>query len=157
GVGGNGRRQHAPPPGVTASFPAVRIIRCQKLRPHMRTHCGVRAAHRTDNPMSPSTPHRRFAAAILGTAAMFAACTEAEPLGVEGRELSTDAVIATSVVPDLGQCSNLQAPAGTRLVSQTYARGVQIYRWDGAAWVFVAPSARLSADAQGKSKVGAHY
>src|SRR5690606_4384131 len=73
------------------------------------------------------------------------------------RELSTDAVIATSVVPDLGQCSNLQAPAGTRLVSQTYARGVQIYRWDGAAWVFVAPSARLSADAQGKSKVGAHY
>jgi len=38
-----------------------------------------------------------------------------------------------------------------------YALGVQIYRWNGASWVFVAPAARLFADAEYHGEVGIHY
>ena len=58
---------------------------------------------------------------------------------------------------DLGSCTDLAAPAGSKLVFHVYATGVQIYRWNGTAWAFVAPDATLSADAGGRSKVGIHY
>ena len=58
---------------------------------------------------------------------------------------------------DLGTCTNLQAPAGSKLAVHLYATGVQIYSWSGTSWVFVAPSAVLSADAGGHSTVGTHY
>ena len=35
--------------------------------------------------------------------------------------------------------------------------GVQIYRWDGAAWVFVAPSATLYEGPESQGPVGTHY
>lgn len=57
----------------------------------------------------------------------------------------------------LGACDNLQPPSGSKLVAHYYATGVQIYRWSGTAWTFVAPEAVLSADAGGRSKVGTHY
>ena len=70
-------------------------------------------------------------------------------------------LVATSTTfsrqPDLGTCTNLRAPAGSKLAYHTYAKGVQIYRWSGTAWSFVAPSAVLSADAKGNSTVGIHY
>jgi hypothetical protein len=60
--------------------------------------------------------------------------------------------------PDLpAACSDLQAPAGNKVISHVYARGVQIYRWDGSAWVFVAPVATLFADANYHGQVGIHY
>ena len=59
--------------------------------------------------------------------------------------------------PDLGNCGNLEPPAGSRLAFHVYARGVQIYRWTGASWVLFGPDAVLSADAEGKSTVGTHY
>jgi hypothetical protein len=34
---------------------------------------------------------------------------------------------------------------------------VQIYRWNGAAWTFVAPSAGLFANAGFNGKIGSHY
>jgi hypothetical protein len=34
---------------------------------------------------------------------------------------------------------------------------VQIYRWDGTSWVFVAPEARLFADPCYEGQVGLHY
>jgi hypothetical protein len=37
-----------------------------------------------------------------------------------------------------------------------FAAGVQIYRWDGAAWVFVAPSAVLYPNAAARGAVGTH-
>jgi hypothetical protein len=58
---------------------------------------------------------------------------------------------------DLGTCTNLQSPAGSKLALHVYATGVQIYRWSGTSWVFVGPSAVLSADAGGHSTVGTHY
>lgn len=60
--------------------------------------------------------------------------------------------------PDLSDlCGDLQAPAGNRVISHMYARGVQIYRWDGSAWVFVAPVATLFADANYRGQIGIHY
>ena len=42
-------------------------------------------------------------------------------------------------------------------MSRVYATGVQIYRWSGTSWTFVAPQATLSANAGGSSTVGTHY
>jgi Protein of unknown function (DUF3455) len=61
--------------------------------------------------------------------------------------------------PDLPEplCSGLQAPAGSKVAFHAYARGVQIYRWNGDAWVFVAPMATLFADANYHAQIGIHY
>lgn len=60
--------------------------------------------------------------------------------------------------PDLPpSCENLQVPAGNSVFFRTYALGVQIYRWNGAVWEFVAPVANLYADAGFNGKVGTHY
>ena len=51
--------------------------------------------------------------------------------------------------PDLPSplCDRLQVQGG-RVAFHVYALGVQIYRWNGFSWVFVAPAARLFADAE---------
>ena len=56
----------------------------------------------------------------------------------------------------LSQCPELQPPAKSMLVLHVFATGVQIYRWSGTGWVFVAPEATLFADAAGARKVGTH-
>jgi len=61
-----------------------------------------------------------------------------------------------SVQPNLGNCGNLAAPAGSTLVFHVYARGVQIYRWTGTSWQLYGPDAVLSSDAEGNSTVGTH-
>ena len=60
--------------------------------------------------------------------------------------------------PDLPSplCNRLQVQGG-RVAFHVYALGVQIYRWNGASWVFVAPAARLFADAEYHGQVGTHY
>ena len=61
--------------------------------------------------------------------------------------------------PDLPTplCDEVQAPAGNKVAFHAYALGVQIYKWNGASWDFVAPSATLYADANYQGKVGTHY
>ena len=54
-------------------------------------------------------------------------------------------------------CDRVQVPEGNKVVFHVYARGVQIYRWDGTSWVFVAPVATLFADASYTAQVGVHY
>jgi hypothetical protein len=54
-------------------------------------------------------------------------------------------------------CDGVQVPAGNKVSFHVYARGVQIYRWDGTAWVLVAPSATLFANADYTAQVGIHY
>jgi hypothetical protein len=54
-------------------------------------------------------------------------------------------------------CDRLQVQAGNKVAFHVYALGVQIYRWNGTSWVFVAPSARLFADAEYHGEVGVHY
>ena len=60
--------------------------------------------------------------------------------------------------PDLPSplCDRLQVQ-GDKVAFHVYALGVQIYRWNGASWVFVAPAARLFADAEYHGEVGNHY
>ena len=60
--------------------------------------------------------------------------------------------------PDLPSplCDRLQVQGG-KVAFHVYALGVQIYRWNGASWVFVAPAARLFADPEYHGEVGIHY
>jgi hypothetical protein len=59
--------------------------------------------------------------------------------------------------PDLGDCQNLQVPAGHKVLFHAYAQGVQIYSWNGTSWTFVAPEAVLYADAAYHGAIGTHY
>jgi hypothetical protein len=54
-------------------------------------------------------------------------------------------------------CGSVQVEAGNKVSFHVYAIGVQIYRWNGNSWDFVAPSANLYADAGYHGKVGIHY
>ena len=109
---------------------------------------------------------------LAASAALLTACVDEAPVGPD-REAALRASGAGSPAaaqvggaaasrngnraPDLGACQHLQAPAGSKLAYHVYATGVQIYHWTGTSWAFDGPSAVLSADAGGKSKVGIHY
>jgi hypothetical protein len=56
-------------------------------------------------------------------------------------------------LPDLGDCDELAVKDG-KVAFQAYGVGVQIYRWDGAAWQFVAPDATLF---DGQGVVATHF
>ncbi len=112
---------------------------------------------------------------LVVVAAFLIGCAGEAPLGPDRRpELSAqlaaplaaaqvDAVATGTAagdhyrVADLGPCENLQVPAGNKFAYHVYATGVQIYRWDGTRWIFVAPSALLFADAGDNGTVGTHY
>jgi hypothetical protein len=73
---------------------------------------------------------------------------------IPGARASTD-----NRTPDLPSplCDRLQVLPGNRVAFHVYALGVQIYRWNGTSWDFVAPSARLFADPEYHGEVGIHY
>ena len=54
-------------------------------------------------------------------------------------------------------CESLEIENGNALAFRVYALGVQVYRWNGTAWVFVEPRATLFADARYRGEVGTHY
>jgi hypothetical protein len=54
-------------------------------------------------------------------------------------------------------CEQLAAPEGHQVAYRVYAVGVQIYRWNGSAWAFVAPEAGLFASKNYRGVVGTHY
>jgi hypothetical protein len=56
--------------------------------------------------------------------------------------------------PDLGDCEELQVPAGNKVAFQAHGVGAQIYRWNGTSWVFVAPEAVLF---EGRGVVAIHF
>jgi hypothetical protein len=56
--------------------------------------------------------------------------------------------------PDLGDCTQLRVPAGNKVAFAAYGVGVQIYRWDGTRWAFVAPEAVLF---HGSGAVAIHF
>lgn len=72
--------------------------------------------------------------------------------------MQTSSVAMASDGPELPvQCSSLQVSADNKLAFHVYARGVQIYRWNGATWDFVAPLATLFAEPNYFGEVGTHY
>jgi len=96
--------------------------------------------------MKPTT----FRTLWLAVAAVIAAaCSDAAE---SGRSPST---APSFRVLELGSCTELVADG--ELTFHAYAAGVQIYRWTGASWVFVAPRATLYADPNRQAVVGRHY
>jgi hypothetical protein len=60
--------------------------------------------------------------------------------------------------PELpAQCVSIQVPTGHQLAFHVFARGVQIYRWNGETWDFIAPRASLYAESNFFGEVGSHY
>ena len=54
-------------------------------------------------------------------------------------------------------CDSVNVPDGNRVSSHVYALGVQVYRWTGTNWAFIAPEAALYADSCYEREVGTHY
>lgn len=82
-------------------------------------------------------------------------------VGVAGLMLAFNPVVRADDgvrQPDLpAECASIEVPAGNKAAFHVYAIGVQVYRWNGTAWTFVAPVANLYADAGFNGKVGTHY
>jgi Protein of unknown function (DUF3455) len=53
-------------------------------------------------------------------------------------------------------CGSIAVPEGNKLQFHVYAKGVQIYKWNGSSWAFVAPEAALYAEANYFGEVGIH-
>ncbi|MBV9879846.1 MAG: DUF3455 domain-containing protein [Gemmatirosa sp.] len=105
--------------------------------------------------------------AAVATAAVVAACAPDAPLAPGAASAASAARGAVAFVApratdvertaSLAVCDNLNAPAGAQLSAHAYATGVQIYRWDGTAWAFVAPAADLFTDAALTDRLGVHF
>ena len=103
-----------------------------------------------------SNSTRAVFAAVVASGLM--ACANGVPLEPDGRITSAEEqAVAFSRNPDLGSCQKLNVPAGSKLTFHALGIGVQIYRWTGTSWLFVAPSAKLYADASGHGLVGTHF
>jgi hypothetical protein len=60
--------------------------------------------------------------------------------------------------PELpAECGSIALGDEFELAFHVYAKGVQIYRWNGAAWVLDAPRASLFAEENFFGEVGTHY
>jgi hypothetical protein len=94
--------------------------------------------------------------ALVAGATLLVGCANEGPTNPNGPSLTPVAASFTKA-PQLGACDRLDAPEGSKVVYHVFARGVQIYRWNGTAWALYGPDAILSADAGGKSVVGTHY
>lgn len=70
----------------------------------------------------------------------------------------TPSQAADGRIPELPEmCDRVNAPEGHQLSLRAYAYGVQIYVWNGSAWIFKAPEAALFADAGFHGQIGTHY
>ena len=90
----------------------------------------------------PAVTSIKSAAALL----LCAAATFSAQAGADSREPELPAV-----------CDHIAVPEGNNLAFHVFAVGVQIYDWDGSAWVFVGPVATLYADADHHAQVGIHF
>jgi hypothetical protein len=112
-----------------------------------------------------------YSLVVIAAAVPLAGCGDESGLGPENRPtisalppagqagaFATGASSGTADrVVDLGACDELRVPEGSKLAFHVYAKGVQIYQWDGQSWLFKGPSATLYADAAGTGTVGIHY
>lgn len=79
-------------------------------------------------------------------------------LGIALQNSSVARALDNQNGPELpGICSSIQVEEGNKLAFHVYARGVQIYKWNGTSWVFEAPVASLFAEPGFFGEVGTHY
>lgn len=91
------------------------------------------------------------------TAVALATLTAAACDGTDGALGPISPIPGHSRAPVFDGCPTITVPAGQQLAHRLYARGTQIYRWDGLAWTLVGPSATLYANAGMTAAVGTHY
>ena len=91
----------------------------------------------------------------VAAAALLGACGYDAPQSPTASVASADIEAARPV--DLSGCDDLRAPAQSELVLRSPATGVQTYRWTGASWQFVAPTATLYADDARTIVIGDHF
>jgi hypothetical protein len=116
-----------------------------------------------------TTPSRLGSSlAVLVAVASLAAGADRTPAAPDDRAPGSvpDALIGPAVAegegayvrtPDLGACDTLRPPARSKVSFHAFGKGVQIYRWNGAAWEFVNPQADLFADSRARKLVGTHF
>ena len=92
-----------------------------------------------------SNSFKQWLTTIVGTACI-AACGGDDPVAPP-----------QLVAANLGSCTNLATPANVKVAAHVFATGVQIYRFDGNAWVLISPSAVLTDDEAHRNTVGMHY
>jgi hypothetical protein len=56
-----------------------------------------------------------------------------------------------------GDCAKLRVEEGNKVVAHGFGIGVQIYRWTGTEWQFVAPVAVLYEDEGGEGEFATHF
>jgi hypothetical protein len=135
-----------------SGFPAkLRIHPCYAIE--RGTFRGV-AAQNEDEMSKIRSQYKTMFLTVVAAIAM-AACSEDVTTGLDRAAPASPDVVDARV--DLGPCDSLAVPAGFTLAARTFAKGVQIYRWSGSAWVFDAPEAVLSADEEGMSVIGTHF
>ena len=79
-------------------------------------------------------------------------------VGIALQSISIARAVDNNNGPDLpAQCGSIRVDEGNRLILHVYARGVQIYKWNGATWDFDAPRASLFAEANYFGEIGDHY
>ena len=92
----------------------------------------------------------------VAIAAVFAACSHDAPTSyADAAHPMRDVAISRPV--DLGGCDSLAVTEAGLHAFDMFAEGVQVYRWDGSAWRFVAPRADLFANEGGDGLVGTHF
>jgi hypothetical protein len=110
---------------------------------------------RTD--MSIAQQWLRHSLVAVAALALLAGCADDSPVGPAATLATASGSDTNQRAVDLGTCDSLSVPTGSRLAFHAYARGTQVYRWDGTGWILVGPSASLFADADGIGVVGTHY
>lgn len=79
-------------------------------------------------------------------------------LSITGLVLLPSSTVKASDPPVLPEeCSSIAVGEGNKLAFHVYARGVQLYKWNGSTWDFVAPVATLYAEENFFGEVGTHY
>ena len=88
-----------------------------------------------------------FASVVLiGIAGFTMSATKAAPTFADDR------------APELtGPCVRLEIDTGNKVAFRAYATGTQNYRWNGVAWILVAPDAQLFANEDYTGQIGKHY
>src|SRR5688572_27364675 len=89
---------------------------------------------------------------IVGLAALF---TVAAMALVSTQTVRSQDSIQPPELPAV--CGTIQVEAGNEVAFRACAIGVQIWKWNGTTWIFVAPEANLYADPGYHGKIGTHY
>jgi hypothetical protein len=100
---------------------------------------------------------RRQSLVVAAAAALMIGCAHDSSVGPATELQAAMSSSTQKVGADLGSCDTLRVPAGSQLALHVYAKGWQIYQWNGTSWGTSTPLADLFANADFPGVVGSHY